>query len=102
MSNSTTGPLAVPTGTEGHVHYPAGWVSPESAEAANQAAIELELSREQEEAAKAAREQAIADRIAAQHVPAPEAGQDEVKPVQVTTAEAASSPLPVVREPVTE
>lgn len=40
--HSTTGPLAVPHGG----HYPAGYASPQAAEAAERAAIALELSRE--------------------------------------------------------
>jgi hypothetical protein len=52
--------------------HPAGWVSPEEAEAAGRLAVGREIAREQEEAARAAREQAITERIARQHVPAAE------------------------------
>lgn len=55
-----TGPMAVPNGS----HYPAGWVSPEAHDAAERERIALELAQEQEEAANAAREQAVTERIA--------------------------------------
>jgi hypothetical protein len=58
--NDTTGPIVVPA--DGH--YPAGWASPESAEAANRAAIALELAQEREAADRADQEAAIDARIA--------------------------------------
>lgn len=58
--NDTAGPIALPNGQ----HWPAGWVSPESAEAAQRQLVAWELAQEEAAAAKAAREQAISDRMA--------------------------------------
>jgi hypothetical protein len=58
---TTAGPLAVPHGG----HYPAGWVSPAEHERAERERAAQELAREEEDAARAAREQAITDRLAA-------------------------------------
>jgi len=65
----------------GHVHYPAGWASPEHSEAAERAAMGQEIDREQEQAARDARENLIAERIAARRSagaaePAPEPAMD--------------------------
>jgi hypothetical protein len=65
--NPLTGPLAVPAGG----HHPAGWVSAEAAEAAERVAIAQELAQEEEDAANAAREQAISERIAARRGASP-------------------------------
>ena len=58
--NDTTGPLAFPSGD----HYPAGWVRPEAAEAAERLATAREIDREQEAAARAARDNLVSERIA--------------------------------------
>jgi hypothetical protein len=63
--NEAAGPLASATGG----HWPAGHVSPESWDAAQKVAVALEVDREQEEAAKAARENLIAERMASRRVP---------------------------------
>lgn len=72
-AHDTTGPQSVPHGS----HYPAGWVSPEAHDAAQRAAVDRELSREQEDAERAAREQAITERIAQRrdYVAEPEAAE---------------------------
>jgi hypothetical protein len=58
-------PIAVPMGTEGpHPHYPAGWVSPEAAVAAERKLVAEQLGDKQHEAEQAAREQAITEEIA--------------------------------------
>ena len=46
-----TSPAAVPMGTEGgHPHYPAGWPSPASAEAAQRELHRQQIAREREAA----------------------------------------------------
>lgn len=50
--------------TANHHGFPAGWVSPEAFEHAQRQAVAWELAQEDEAAAKAAREQAITDRLA--------------------------------------
>jgi hypothetical protein len=61
----TSGPIAVPMGMEGpHPHYPAGWVSPEAAVAAERKLVAEQLGDKQHQAEEAAREQAITEEIA--------------------------------------
>lgn len=79
--NDTTGPIA--QAREGH--FPAGHVSPEAFEHAQRQAVAWELAQEEEAAAKAAREQAITERIAQRR-------GDHGEPGRVTTAGTASGP----------
>jgi hypothetical protein len=58
--HNTAGPLAVPHGD----HLPAGWVSAAEHERVERERVARELAREEEDAARAAREQAISGRLA--------------------------------------
>jgi hypothetical protein len=58
--HDTRGPLAVPRGG----HFPAGWVSPASADRADRERITQEIAREEEEAAHTAREREVDRRLA--------------------------------------
>jgi hypothetical protein len=69
--HDTGGPLAVPHGG----HFPAGWVSPAEHERAERELAAQELAREQEYAARAAREQEVTE-----HIARGRAGQEPVKP----------------------
>jgi hypothetical protein len=60
VSPDQTGPLAAPQGA----HMPAGWVSPAEHERVERERAAQELACEQEDAARAAREQAITEHIA--------------------------------------
>jgi hypothetical protein len=62
--------------TANHHGFPAGWVSPEAFEHAQRQAVAWELAQEGEAKAKAAREQAISDRIASRRAEGAAAVED--------------------------
>jgi hypothetical protein len=81
--SDTTGPLAVPAGTEGnHPHYPAGWVSPAEHERAERERVAQEITAELADEARSRLDAAIDARIAARRG-APDTGGPEVEPEPV-------------------
>lgn len=80
-AHSTTGPLAVPAGG----HYPAGWVSPEAAEADDREHHRRQIAAEREAADRDDLEAEVDRRLAAARGPRkkPEVRPDEAKPSEV-------------------